>query len=119
MKILTVDDTRTIRDLLRIELVRAGHEVAQACDGYEALAVLEGFAPQVIITDFNMPNMNGITLVQHLRAAPKTRYMPILMLTTETSPEKRKIGKDAGVSGWMVKPFNKDILLDMIERVAP
>lgn len=118
MKILIVDDTRTIRDLLRLELIKAGYEVEQAGDGCEALAVLQDYAPQLIITDFNMPKMNGIELVKTLRGMSETRYLPILMLTTENSLEKRNMGKEAGVTGWLVKPFDKEILFDMIARVA-
>ncbi|MBR0558446.1 response regulator [Neokomagataea anthophila] len=117
MKILIVDDTRTIRDLLYRELLKAGYDVEQAGDGLEALAVLQGYTPQMIITDFNMPNMNGIDLVKKLRIMPQTQYLPILMLTTENSVEKRNMGKEAGVTGWLVKPFDKEILIDMIERV--
>ncbi|GBR49048.1 response regulator [Neokomagataea thailandica] len=117
MKILIVDDTRTLRDLLRMELLRAGYEVEQAGDGHEALSVLAKSTPRLIITDFNMPNMNGIDLVKSVRSTPKIKYIPIIMLTTETSSEKRNMGKEAGVTAWLPKPFDKDILLDMIDRI--
>ncbi|GBR54204.1 chemotaxis protein CheY [Neokomagataea thailandica NBRC 106555] len=118
MKILTVDDTRTIRDMIRLALEKEGHEVVQACDGCDALEKVKFFQPEVVITDFNMPNMNGIELSKNLRSLENTKYTPIIMFTTESSVEKKDMGKKAGVSGWLVKPFEAKSLLDAIERVS-
>lgn len=118
MNILIVDDSRTIRNLLCGTLRSAGYEVCQAEDGMEALEKLEGFAPDVIVTDLNMPRMNGLELVQKLRQDPRTKFLPILFLTTEGSPEIRQKGRQAGATGWLVKPFDATRLLSTIERVT-
>ena len=119
MNIMIVDDSRTIRDLLRNVLQSAGHIVCLAEDGVDALAQLVEFDPDIIITDLNMPKMNGLELVKKLRLEKKTQYLPILFLTTEGSPEARKEGRAAGATGWIVKPFTADRLLETIERVSP
>lgn len=119
MKILTVDDSRTIRNLLRIELEKAGHEVCQADDGVNALKALENFDPDVVITDLNMPNMDGIELTRNLRERKSTQFVPILILSTESAIETRQRGRAAGATGWLVKPFNTISLLATIDRVSP
>jgi two-component system chemotaxis response regulator CheY len=116
--ILTVDDSRTMRDMLRLALVEAGFEVMQAEDGVHGLEVLEGQVPDVIVTDINMPRMDGYGFIEGVRADPRHRAIPILVLSTESSAEKKLRARDAGATGWIVKPFNSDKLVDAIRRVA-
>ncbi|GBR24130.1 response regulator [Gluconobacter japonicus] len=118
MNILIVDDSRTIRKLLSDTLEAVGHTVCQAKDGIDALEKLEKFSPETIITDLNMPRMNGIELVKKLRHINKTKFLPILFLTTEGSSEMKEKGRQAGATGWLVKPFDKNSLLNTIERVS-
>ena len=116
--ILTVDDSRTMRDMLRLALLDAGFEVVQAEDGMHGLEVLEGSQPDVIITDINMPRLDGYGFIQGVRAHPVHRAIPILVLSTESSMEKKLRAREAGATGWIVKPFNPEKLVDAIRRVA-
>ena len=116
--ILTVDDSRTMRDMLRLALIDAGFEVIQAEDGVHGLEVLKGAQPDVIITDINMPRMDGYGFMEGVRSDPTYRAVPILVLTTESSPEKKQRARDAGATGWIVKPFDSQKLVDAIHRVA-
>jgi two-component system chemotaxis response regulator CheY len=116
--ILTVDDSRTMRDMLRLALTDAGFEVMQAEDGLHGLEVLQGRAPDVIVTDINMPRMDGYGFIEGVRADPARRAIPILVLSTESSPEKKMRARDAGATGWIVKPFTPEKLVDAIRRVA-
>lgn len=120
LTILTVDDSRTMRDMLRLALVQAGYEVLQAEDGVHGLEVLEDAEaiPHVIVTDINMPRMDGYGFIEGVRADPRHRAIPILVLTTESDPEKKQRARDAGATGWIVKPFNPEKLVDAIRRVA-
>jgi two-component system chemotaxis response regulator CheY len=95
----------------------AGYDVIEASDGVEALEVARNRVVDLVITDVNMPNMDGITLVAQLRALASYRLVPLLLLTTESSPERKQQGKQAGATGWMVKPFNPDQLLATLARV--
>ena len=116
--VLTVDDSRTMRDMLRIALIDAGFDVVQAEDGVHGLELLQGTRPDVIITDINMPRMDGYGFMQGVRADAQSRAIPILVLTTESSPEKKLRARDAGATGWIVKPFDPQKLVDAINRVA-
>lgn len=116
--ILTVDDSRTMRDMLRLALVDAGFNVVQAEDGVHGLEVLAGETPDVIVTDINMPRMDGYGFIEGVRADQRCRAIPILVLTTESSPEKKARARDAGATGWIVKPFNPEKLVEAIRRVA-
>jgi two-component system chemotaxis response regulator CheY len=116
--ILTVDDSRTMRDMLRIALAGAGFQVVQAEDGVHGLEVLDGNIPDVIITDINMPRMDGYGFIEGVRAHPVHRAIPILVLSTESSPEKKMRARQAGATGWIVKPFNPEKLVDAVRRVA-
>ena len=118
--ILTVDDSRTMRDMLRLTLNKAGHTVIQADDGVHGVEVLEATGPvDVIITDINMPRMDGYGFIEHVRRHSLNRMTPILVLTTESEPAKKLRARDAGATGWIVKPFNPDKLLAAIRRVSP
>ena len=115
--ILAVDDSPSMRQMVGQTLRAAGYDVIEAADGVEALEKAKDRVVDVVITDVNMPNMDGITLVAQLRALPSYRLVPLLLLTTESSPERKAQGKQAGATGWMVKPFNPDQLLATLARV--
>jgi two-component system chemotaxis response regulator CheY len=116
--ILAVDDSKSLRQLLAATLVQAGHQVTQASDGVEGLALAKASHFDLVVSDINMPNMDGLTLLCHLRALPALKKCPILILTTEMDPELRRRAKEAGATGWIVKPFNPDQLLATIGRVV-
>jgi two-component system chemotaxis response regulator CheY len=118
MKILTVDDSRTMRDMLRLALTGAGFDVVQAVDGLDGLEVLEREGPELVITDINMPKMDGYGFIEGARKIPRFRVTPILVLTTESDPDKKMRAKSAGATGWIVKPFDPVKLVDVIRRVA-
>lgn len=115
--ILAVDDSASMRQMVRFTLESAGYRVVQAVDGIEALDYAKNSAVDLVLTDVNMPRMDGITLVRELRGLPNYRLVPLLVLTTESSPEKKIEGKQAGATGWLVKPFNPEQLLATIARV--
>ena len=116
--ILTVDDSRTIREMLRAALLDAGMEVLQAEDGMHGLEVLENAMPDVIITDINMPRMDGFGFIEAVRGSGRHRAIPILVLTTESVDEKKDRARRAGASGWIIKPFDPLKLVTAINRVA-
>lgn len=115
--IMTVDDSPSMRQMVKTTLQTAGYRVVEASDGQEALEYARENVVDLVITDVNMPRMDGITLVSELRALPSYRLTPLLLLTTESSPEKKMEGKRAGATGWLVKPFNPDQLLATMARV--
>jgi two-component system, chemotaxis family, chemotaxis protein CheY len=118
--ILTVDDSRTMRDMLKLALTDAGHTVIQAEDGVHGVEVLaQAGDVDVIITDINMPRMDGYGFIEHVRKDPRNRAIPILVLTTESEPAKKKRARDAGATGWIVKPFDPVKLVAAIRRVSP
>ncbi len=116
--VLTVDDSRTMRDMLHLALSEAGYRVIQAVDGLDGLEVLEGEQPDIIVTDINMPRMDGFGFIEGVRKHGKHRATPILVLTTESDSEKKLRARQAGATGWIVKPFNPAKLVDAIRRVA-
>lgn len=116
-KILAADDSVSIRQMVSHTLKEAGYQVETANDGAEALQKAKSGQYDVIISDVNMPNMDGLEFVRQVRAVPQYKFTPILMLTTETSTEKKSMGKSAGATGWIVKPFNPDTLLKTLQRV--
>lgn len=116
--VLTVDDSRTMRDMLKMALDGAGFQVVQAVDGLHGLEVLQSHAPDVIITDINMPNLDGFGFIEAVRGDMRRRATPILVLTTESDAEKKQRARDAGASGWIVKPFDPVKLVDAVRRVA-
>lgn len=115
--ILTVDDSASMRQLVAFTLNSAGYDVVEASDGREALGVAKSRSVQLVLTDVNMPNMDGITLTRELRSLTSYKFTPILLLTTESAPEKKLQGKAAGATGWIVKPFNPDQLLATVKKV--
>ncbi len=116
-KILAVDDSTSMLQMVSFILTEGGHDVVNARDGVEALDVAKDNMVDLVLTDVNMPHMDGITLVRELRALDSYKFTPMLMLTTESSPEKKKEGKAAGATGWIVKPFEPDRLLATVNKV--
>jgi two-component system, chemotaxis family, chemotaxis protein CheY len=116
-RILAVDDSPSMRQLVKLALASGGHEVNLATDGVEALEAAEQQQFDVVITDVNMPNMDGIALVRELRRRTNYRFVPLLMLTTESTSERKQEGKAAGATGWLVKPFDPDRLLAIVSKV--
>ncbi len=118
-RILAVDDSPSMRRMVAVTLTDAGHEVVTASDGQEALLLAKGEPPvDLVITDVNMPNMDGISLVRELRQLPHYRGVPLLVLTTEASTERKLEGKAAGATGWVVKPFSPERLLATIAKIV-
>ena len=115
--IMTVDDSASVRQMVAFTLRDAGYDVLEASDGKDALAKLSGMTVQMVITDLNMPNLDGIGLIRSLRAEAAYKFIPIIMLTTESQAEKKQEGKAAGATGWIVKPFNPDQLLAVVKKV--
>jgi len=113
-----VDDSVSMREMVGFTLKGAGYAVSQAEDGVDALKFAQGNTVDLVITDINMPNMDGITLIKELRALPAYKFIPILTLTTENSAEKKQLGKIAGATGWIVKPFDPEHLLSTVKRVV-
>jgi len=118
-RILTIDDSKTIRDMLMLTLSDAGFDVLQAVDGQDGLDVLGDDRVDVIITDINMPRMDGYEVIRQLRKNSVHKATPILVLTTESDVEKRNLARDAGATGWMVKPFDPERLIATVRKVAP
>jgi len=116
-RILAVDDSPLMREMVRIALDSAGFEVEQAVDGQQALDMARQSEFDLILSDVNMPEMNGIELIRALRQERSYRHTPILMLTTEASPERKREGKQAGATGWIVKPFDPAQLVATMQRV--
>ena len=115
-RILTIDDSKTIRDMLRLTLLDAGFEVLQAVDGQDGIEVLAKEPVDIVITDINMPKMDGYGVIRHMRDNPAHKSTPVLVLTTESETEKRNLAREAGATAWMVKPFDPQKLLDMLGR---
>jgi two-component system, chemotaxis family, chemotaxis protein CheY len=118
-RILTIDDSKTIRDMLMLTLADAGFDVVQAVDGQDGLDVLEREQFDVVITDINMPRMDGYEVIRRLRSDDAHKTTPILVLTTESEADKKNLARVAGATGWMVKPFDPDRLIATINKVAP
>ncbi|UTW48934.1 response regulator [Bacterioplanoides sp. SCSIO 12839] len=115
--ILAVDDSASMRQMVSFTLKGAGYQVVEASDGVEALAAAKKGKFDLVLSDVNMPNMNGIELVKELRQLADYKFTPVLMLTTESAGDMKMQGKQAGATGWIVKPFNPDQLLSTIKRV--
>jgi two-component system, chemotaxis family, chemotaxis protein CheY len=117
---LIVDDSTSIRQVVAFTLKQAGFAVVEGSNGKEGLAQLEAVQRvDLIVTDLNMPVMDGITFIKHVRSRPSSKGTPVLMLTTESQDSKKQEGKAAGATGWLVKPFHPEKLLQTIARVLP
>lgn len=117
-KILIVDDSVSMRQMIVFTLKEAGYVVEEAENGQKGLDKAKSQKFDVVISDVNMPIMDGITMVKQVRSLPNYKFVPILVLTTETSQEKKQEGKQAGATGWLVKPFNPEQLISTIKRVV-
>jgi two-component system chemotaxis response regulator CheY len=118
--VLVVDDSPTMRQMVAFTLTSAGYQVVEAGNGKEAVGKVNGGAkPDLVVTDLNMPEMDGITLIKEIRKMPALKFTPILMLTTEASDDKKKAGQAAGATGWIVKPFNPEQMMAVIKKVLP
>jgi two-component system chemotaxis response regulator CheY len=116
--VLVVDDSMSMRQMVSFTMREAGFEVIEGGNGQEAIARVQGKSVNLVITDLNMPVMDGMTLIRKLRATPAFKFTPILMLTTESQQEKKMEGKAAGATGWIVKPFNPEQLLQVVNKVV-
>jgi two-component system chemotaxis response regulator CheY len=116
--IMVVDDSISIRQVVGIALKQAGYDVIEGVDGKDALAKLTGQKVNLIISDVNMPNMDGITFVRELKTRPAYKFTPVLMLTTESQEDKKEQGKAAGAKAWMVKPFKPEALLAAVQKLT-
>ena len=115
--VLSVDDSASIRQMVAFTLKGAGYEVIEASDGQEGLEKAKSKTVDMVLTDQNMPRMDGLTLIKSLRAMPSYRSVPILMLTTESGDVMKQQGKAAGATGWLVKPFDPAKLLEVTKKV--
>ena len=115
--IMTVDDSASLRQMVSFVLRGGGYDVVEAMDGLDALSKLKGRDLDLIVNDINMPKMDGLEFTRQLRAMPQYKFVPIVLLTTESHPEKKQEGKAAGATAWIVKPFNPDQLLAVVKKV--
>ena len=116
--ILIVDDSASLRQVVSIALTRAGYEVIEAGDGMEALTKLDGRKINLVVSDVNMPRMDGITFVTQMKANARYKFTPVIMLTTENGGDRMQQGKLAGAKAWIVKPFNPPVLLDAVAKLV-
>ncbi len=115
--ILAVDDSASIRQMVSFTLKSAGYEVIEAVDGQDGLDKAKARSVNLVLTDQNMPRMDGLTLIRSLRAMPQYKSTPILMLTTESSDAMKSQGRAAGATGWLVKPFDPQKLIEVVRKV--
>jgi len=115
--VMVIDDSPTLRQVVSVTLVKAGYNVLEAVDGVDALKKLENSEVNLIICDVNMPNMDGISFVKEVKSSQKHRFLPIIMLTTESQNERIQAGKEAGAKAWIVKPFKPDRILSAVEKL--
>jgi len=116
--IMIVDDSASLRQVVGISLRSAGYDVLEGCDGVDALKKLTGQKVHLIISDVNMPNMDGITLVQEIKKLASYKFTPIVMLTTESADSKKAAGQAAGAKAWVLKPFNPPQLLNVVQKLV-
>jgi len=115
--ILIVDDSVSLRQVVAIALTNAGYDVVEACDGKDGLTKLDGRKFHLIISDVNMPNMDGITFLKAVKELPAYKFTPVIMLTTEAGEEKKKEGQAAGARAWVVKPFKPEQMLTAVSKL--
>ncbi|SPF81939.1 response regulator [Pseudoprimorskyibacter insulae] len=118
LKVLAIDDSRTIRELLRVAIENVGFEYECAVDGVDGVGKFSQVGPDVVITDINMPNLDGFGVIDELRNGTAKTTVPIIVLTTESSSDLKMRARDAGATGWMVKPFDDDALVSVLRRVT-
>ena len=118
LKVLAIDDSRTIRSLVRRAMEEAGFSCMTADDGCDGVAVFDEVAPDVVITDLNMPRMDGFGVIQAIRSGKHNRQVPILVLTTESADELKSRARAAGATGWVVKPFEDQVLVSLVRRIT-
>jgi two-component system chemotaxis response regulator CheY len=118
-KILIVDDSESVRMIARIALREQGYEVVEANNGVEALKQLDAERVNLVISDVNMPEMDGITLLKQIKASAKHKFMPIIMLTTEAGQDKKDEGRAAGAKAWITKPFQPNVLIAAVSKLMP
>ncbi len=116
-KILVIDDSAVFRKIISVHLKNADYELVEASDGVDALNKLTTTSVDLIVSDMNMPNMDGITFIKKVKEDPKHKFIPIIMLTTESQPEKKKLGMDAGARAWLTKPFSPEELIETISKL--
>lgn len=116
-RIMTADDSPSMRQMVSFTLKEAGYEVQEACDGQDALAKLKQSTVDMLITDLNMPKMDGLELIRQVRSLPEYKFIPVVMLTTESEGAQKQEGKAAGATGWLVKPFNPPQLIAVVKKV--
>jgi two-component system, chemotaxis family, chemotaxis protein CheY len=116
--IMIVDDSASLRQVVGIALKGAGYDVIEGCDGKDALDKLKGQKINLIISDLNMPNLDGIGFLKAVKQMPNYKFTPVLMLTTESQEEKKREGQAAGARAWMVKPFKPDQLLNAVQKLV-
>jgi two-component system chemotaxis response regulator CheY len=116
--VMTVDDSASLRQMVSTVLRGGGYDVVEAKDGLDALSKLKGRELALFLSDINMPGMDGLELTRKLRALPQYKFVPIVLLTTESHPEKKQEGKAAGATAWIVKPFTPDQLLAVVKKVV-
>jgi two-component system, chemotaxis family, chemotaxis protein CheY len=115
--IMTADDSASVRQMVSFTLKQGGYEVVEAVDGKDALQKLASQKVDMLITDLNMPNLDGIALIRGTRALPLCKFIPIVMLTTESQDSRKQEGKAAGATGWIVKPFKPEQLMAVVKKV--
>jgi len=118
-KIMVIDDSASLREVVSIALKAAGYEVTEAADGKDALAKLEGDKINLVICDVNMPVMDGIAFVKEVKKRPEYRFLPVMMLTTESRESRKREGQLAGAKAWVVKPFRPDQILNAVSKLMP
>ena len=116
--ILVVDDSASLRQVVGIALKGAGYTVIEGCDGKDALSKLNGQKIHLVISDVNMPNMDGISFVKAMKAMPAYRFTPVIMLTTESADAKKAEGQAAGAKAWVVKPFRPEVMLNAVQKLV-
>lgn len=115
--ILSVDDSASMRQMVKLTLAGAGYDVSEAADGSEALTFARGRMVNMVVTDLNMPVMDGLALIRELRKLPSYKGVPIIFLTTETEEDKKRLAREAGATGWITKPFQQEQLLAVVRKV--
>jgi two-component system chemotaxis response regulator CheY len=118
-KIMVIDDSASLREVVSIALKAAGYEVTEAADGQDALAKLDGNRVNLVICDVNMPVMDGITFVKEVKKRPEYRFLPVMMLTTESRESRKEEGQRAGAKAWVVKPFRPEQILHAVTKLMP